>query len=911
MRTEFENTRLQHERRLAARSIVLPAQKAGIDYRRKEESDRIQSLCGSWRFLYVTDSTCAADEAWLREECSSWDEICVPSEWKSHIRSGSCENEVMRSLHPMGVYRRSFTVSAAAMGRDVILHFDGVCGTFCVYVNGEYVGFSRGGSMPVEFDVTEYARPGENDIAVALRPDGSAENCVLDSGIFRDVYLIYQNKLCLWDYEIKTTDTSVALVLYPNRENSELRAEVTLDRRTRRCELHTESSVRFDLPSPEAWNAENPYLYELVITVYQGQLPIEIHTKMVGLREAARTDGMLCVNGTPIVFCGVNLQEVYPGCGRAPSCAQIEADLKMLKAFGFNAVRCSSGPFHPAFYELCSALGFYVIDQADTCSCEALEAAARADACLACTERMYMRDKNETCVVAWSVGGNAGLSDAVRTCAQWLRARLNKKPLLLTQDDPLNPSLCDFRQWTDCDADMLRCIADTESDLPAIGVSYGSAARDGALGLSEIWDVLDENPQMQGAFVCALRTSDTADGFCFADGEPKPVLYEVKYLMSPLRIRDRDGALSVYCRNSFERIDNVTMIWNLCEDTRIVASGTRTGLGFGPGEVTEVPYPAAPPERMLPGARYYMNVMLFSGERDLGYAQVVFPGAAPTVPYVPEGEGTVCVSEDGPCVTAVLGDTRAVWRNGALHRLEYGGRVLLDAPMELFFDPAGVTWGGDDGTPTFHPEAHSVTEMAGGALVRFLGQITPFDSAAARKAEIVYGLYRDGTVCISVSCGGTADEWMRCGVRLALSKAFDHAVWHGRGWQENTPQRKSCTLIGRYEGKVCELPVLYERPTENGLRCDTRWLALADEAGAGVLFAGIPDFAFAVHPYSKDVLCRVVRGRDGEHDVLKNHVSLVFSNAASQEDAVRVSFVLAPWRGQEDAAAHIRAVYDL
>ena len=55
MRAEFENPRFQQENRLPARSVMLPAQVTGVDYRTKENSDRVQSLCGTWKFLFIED----------------------------------------------------------------------------------------------------------------------------------------------------------------------------------------------------------------------------------------------------------------------------------------------------------------------------------------------------------------------------------------------------------------------------------------------------------------------------------------------------------------------------------------------------------------------------------------------------------------------------------------------------------------------------------------------------------------------------------------------------------------------------------------------------------------------------------------------------------------------------------------
>jgi beta-galactosidase/beta-glucuronidase len=50
--------------------------------------------------------------------------------------------------NPTGAYQRSFTLSPAWDGEQVIIKFDGVETYFEVYVNGHYVGFSKGAASP-------------------------------------------------------------------------------------------------------------------------------------------------------------------------------------------------------------------------------------------------------------------------------------------------------------------------------------------------------------------------------------------------------------------------------------------------------------------------------------------------------------------------------------------------------------------------------------------------------------------------------------------------------------------------------------------------------------------------------------------------------------------------------------------
>ena len=994
MRPEFENPAALHENRLPARSIVLPAQKSGIDYRSKYDSDRIQSLCGDWKFKYIEDDIAYTDGSAAKEDLSAWDGIPVPSEWQF------CGYGVPRytnvdypfpfnppyigEINPLGIYRRKFILEGGAVGRDVILHFDGVDGAFNLYINGKYVGFSKGSRIPAEFDISSYVDyTGENDICVEIWTYSDAQylenqDMWMANGIFREVYLIFENKVCLWDYEIRTTQDSVAVVLKPNRENTDLRAELTFDRRTRKCDLHTETSVKFDLPAPETWNAEHPYLYELVITVFQGEKETEIHSKKVGLRESAIIDGLFCVNEHPIVFCGANRHEYHPETGRAITAEQIERELKLLKSCNFNAIRTSHYPQHPAFYEYCNELGIYVVDEADleTHGCGAAweqgwlsKTPAWRAAYLDRVERMYERDKNETCVVVWSIGNECGQGENLVACAEWLRSRLNKKPILQAQDDNDVPKFSDFRQYGYPNMETVHKFADMESDFPAIMTEYGHAMGNSPGGLADIWDVVDTHPQLQGGFVWEFKSHGFAkklpdgtvtylyggdfdegpnwanfviDGYCFSDGTPKPSMYEIKYVMSPLRIRPKNGKLEVYCRNSFERLDNCTMIWNLCEDTKPIQSGTKTGLDFGPGEVVTLDYPTELPAVRTPGAQYHMNVMLFSGERDLGYAQVSFEKEAAKPFSVPSGN--VRITDTRRLVTAVIGDITAVWREGCLCSMKRRDTVLLDCPMKMSFyrvntDNDGIIRGirkrhfrdlWDDkhlDRMIFQEESHTVTEENGATVLTYTGKIVSEGIYLGYFCTLTYRLYADGTILVETDAkpfGMLPDVLPRIGVRFETPKAFDRVQWYGRGWQENYPDRKACTLIGKYDSPVSDMTVLYDRPQDNGERCDTRYLALTDADGAGLLFCAAPSFAFAVHDYSLDALKNADHRHELVRDAQHNHLYLDYavrglgSNSCGPEPeeayelhphAFRFVFALSPYHGEEDALARIRRDY--
>lgn len=56
----------------------------------------------------------------------------------------------------LGWYRRSFRVPESWQGRQIFVHFKGVCQIADVWVNGQHTGTHIGGFTGFEFDITPY-----------------------------------------------------------------------------------------------------------------------------------------------------------------------------------------------------------------------------------------------------------------------------------------------------------------------------------------------------------------------------------------------------------------------------------------------------------------------------------------------------------------------------------------------------------------------------------------------------------------------------------------------------------------------------------------------------------------------------------------------------------------------------------
>ena len=94
----------------------------------------------------------------------------------------------------------------------------------------------------------------------------------------------------------------------------------------------------------------------------------------------------------------------------------------------------------------------------------------------------------------------------------------------------------------------------------------------------------------------------------------------------------------------------------------------------------------------------------------------------------------------------------------------------------------------------------------------------------------------------------------RFGTILTLPGDLGQVEWYGRGPHENYWDRRTGAAIGRYTAPVSELAHPYVRPQETGTRTDTRWVAVTDGSGTGLLVTGLPTVSFSALPYTLDDL---------------------------------------------------------
>lgn len=421
-----------------------------------KESKYKQSLNGKWKFYWQRGLKNQPENFQLVSfDDSHWDEINVPSVWqtegysvpyyyastfpKAFSRTKSKIPSIDHNMQEIGFYRKTFVLDEVFDNREVFLHFGAAKSALEVYVNGEFVGYSQGSMTPHEFDITKVLKKGENVITAKLYrfSDGSYledQDMWWLCGIYRDVYLFAEPKVCLRDFYFKTdfddtyNDSNVTLNMYFNNYNN-IRGKIKvsaklIDSKNEEIELGSsekelsggKGTITYNktVKSPDKWSAETPNLYTLVMSVELDGKVICVKSYKVGFKKVEIKGEKIYFNGMPLMIKGVNRHDFDCDYGWAVPKYRYTQDLDIMKQNNINSIRTSHYPDDPYFYDMCNKYGFYVMDE-----CEVETHGVRrkgvpgsnpvwTGAVVDRMQRMVLRDRNNPCIFMWSLGNEAG-----------------------------------------------------------------------------------------------------------------------------------------------------------------------------------------------------------------------------------------------------------------------------------------------------------------------------------------------------------------------------------------------------------------------------------------------------------------------------------------------------------------------
>lgn len=330
-----------------------------------------------------------------------------------------------------GWYRLHFEMAKADAGKQVTVFFDGSYMETTVWINGHRVGRNVYGYSPFMFDLTPYLKhSGDmNVLAVRVVNNGRNSRWYSGSGLFRPVKMIVTNPLHVvpWSVAVSTLKVEQAAALVRVRAdltNSGVELQTLVRVHLLDFQGKSVSAIETNLfvpsdgasavldmsvASPQLWSPSSPSLYKAVVTVLTGKTTLDETTTTFGIRTltwSAETGLLLNSEGMKLKGGCVHHDHGLLGAAAFPRAE--ERRVELLKAAGYNAIRCSHNMPSTSFLEACDRLGMLVVDEAFDMWNKSKTPQDYSRFFKENWQRdlgaMVRRDRNHPSVIMWSIG---------------------------------------------------------------------------------------------------------------------------------------------------------------------------------------------------------------------------------------------------------------------------------------------------------------------------------------------------------------------------------------------------------------------------------------------------------------------------------------------------------------------------
>ncbi|WP_244440935.1 glycoside hydrolase family 2 TIM barrel-domain containing protein [Neobacillus jeddahensis] len=886
-------------------------------------------LNGNWKFTYSVNPFNRPAHFFQSEfDCSGWGDILVPGHiqlqgygkpqyvntmypWDGHndIRPP----EIPADHNPVGSYVKMFTVPAHMQDKPLFISFQGVESAFYVWLNGEFIGYSEDSFTPSEFELTPYLQKGENKLAVEVyqRSTGSwleDQDFWRLSGIFRDVYLYTVPEIHVVDAHIHADlDTAftkgtlqvdlkllsvdrsparIALVLHDAKGN--------LIAGSNGVSSEGKGTISVLVDQPELWSAENPYLYQLFIQVYNesGSL-LEVVPQKVGFRRFELVDKVMRLNGERIVFKGVNRHEFNCRTGRAINKEDMIWDIKMMKRHSINAVRTSHYPNQSYWYELCDEYGIYVIDEMNLethGSWQKMGAVEPSwnipgnkleweDIVMDRAISMVERDKNHPSILIWSCGNESYAGEVILNVSNYFR---KADPSRLVHYEGVFHNR-KYNDTSDMESRMYAKPAEIEAylnenpDKPYISCEYMHAMGNSLGGMDKYTDLEQKYPMYQGGFIWdyidqAIMKKDrygneflayggdfddrpTDYGFCtngivYATRELSPKMQEVKYLYQNIKLVPDGKGVTISNDNLFTDTVQYDLEYTLYQEGNRLWE-ERVQVVVKPQSKGRVEF-AFPKEIASAAGEYCIHTSFKLKEStrwaDAGYeiafGQYIYhvktnevkPAIAGALRVV---EGDANIGVHGSDFTIMFSK-----QAGSLTSLNYAGREMIALPPAPLFWRA--TTDNDRGfSQGFHSGlwyaaslarkcvATTITKEAGATCIAFTYQ---FSIHSEIRVVTSYTVLVDGSVHVKSVYNGVANlpQIPTFALSFKIPADYNQLEWYAMGPEENYSDRMRGARLGIFNNQVDDQQAGYLMPQESGNRTGVRWVCVTNKKGQGM-----------------------------------------------------------------------------
>ena len=372
---------------------------------------------------------------------SSWRILDLPHDWSIEDIPGTgspLDSSAVGAID-MGYfrngtawYRKQLDVPEKFKDKGLFLQFDGIYMNADIWINGVHLGNHPYGYTSFWYDVSDMLQAGAgNVIAIKVRNEGRNSRWYTGSGIYRHVWLTVTEPVHIapWGTSITTPEilpdrTTVLVtneIANTHGVKGKLKVFTSILNDAGETVAQTESEIEtspgetsslsqnLELNSPELWSVDSPTLYTSVTEVRNGRSRVLDRVEIpFGIRSIEFTQEGFFLNGENVLLKGGCMHHDNGPLGSAAYDRAEERRVELMKASGFNSIRCAHNPPSPAFLDACDRLGILVIDESFDMWRKPKKPEDYSnffdDWWKEDVKSMVLRDRNHPSIIMWSTG---------------------------------------------------------------------------------------------------------------------------------------------------------------------------------------------------------------------------------------------------------------------------------------------------------------------------------------------------------------------------------------------------------------------------------------------------------------------------------------------------------------------------
>ena len=681
---------------------------------------------------------------------------------------------------------------------------------------------------------------------------------------------------------------------------------------TKNAVTNDKTNIEFSkqIANVKKWSAEEPNLYTLVLELKDNNGGVAEATSIkVGFRTAEVKDKQFKINGQPVLIKGVNVHEHSEYTGHYVTEELMRKDFELFRKYNVNTARTSHYPQPEMFYKLADEYGIYVIDEANIESHGMGYSLSKGGTLgndplfledhMNRTIGMVERDKNHPSVVTWSLGNEAGNGYNFYETYLWTKKRDTTRPVQYER------AVLEFNTDIFCPMyalpeTIVEYAKNPKADRPLILCEYAHTMGNSLGNFTEYWDNIRKYPLLQGGCIWdwvdqglvekdedgtkywtwggdyGEKGTPSAGNFCingvvFPDRTVKPHTEEMRKVYQNVWFKNFDatnGTVDIYNENFFIDLSQYNISYTIKSNGRALASGmintnvapqeTKTVSvdNFSKVANTSAQLSVEFEVRQKQETRYIPAGWVVARDQFLVNNYPALQLSNKMKPATLK-EGDNQIEVNGRRFKAIFDKTTGVMTSYKYRNTEYVNdgfglrpffwRAPIDNDYGARLPQRLKDWqtasyqdlNVDDISVVSNKETTAITAK----------YVYP---ASNSTWQVTYTIYNDGTIRVDNTFDASQSETElipRIGMRMQLPASVVNAEYYGRGPWGNYSDRKTSTFVDRYQSPISEMVTKYVTPQENDHHTDTKWLALTQKSGRGLLFVADDNFEFNASNY--------------------------------------------------------------